>query len=58
MPDLSGIYGYPTTIFIDRKGEVREIHTGFAGPAAGKHHDEYVQEFHALVDKLLAEPAG
>jgi peroxiredoxin len=58
LPDLSGIHGYPTTIFIDRKGEVREIHTGFAGPAAGKYHEEYVQEFHALLDKLLAEPAG
>ena len=58
LPTLSGIYGYPTTILIDRMGEVRDIHTGFFGPATGAAHDEFVAEFRAKVDALLAEPAS
>lgn len=57
LPSLSGVYGYPTAIFVDKHGKVRKIHTGFTGPAAGKHYEEYVSEFRALVDELLAEPA-
>lgn len=56
LPTLSGIYGYPTTILVDRTGKVRNIHLGFSGPATGRHHEEYVAEFRALVDQLLAEP--
>jgi len=55
LPTLSGIYGYPTTILIDKRGEVREIHTGFSGPAAGAAYDEFVKVFRAQVDALLAE---
>lgn len=55
LPSLTGVYGYPTTLFIDKRGRVRKIHTGFSGPATGKHYDEYVAEFRALVDALLAE---
>ncbi|HEY0683332.1 MAG TPA: TlpA disulfide reductase family protein [Steroidobacter sp.] len=58
LPTLTGIYGYPTTIVVDRAGTVRDIHVGFSGPATGKHHEEYVAEFLALIDKLLAESAS
>lgn len=58
LPSLSGIYGYPTTIFVDRHGKVRKIHTGFTGPATGRHYEEYVNEFREFVDELLAEPAS
>jgi len=58
LPSLSGVYGYPTAIFLDRTGKVRKIHTGFTGPATGKHYDEYVVEFRALIDELLQEPAA
>jgi hypothetical protein len=58
LPSLSGIYGFPTTIFVDRKGAVRDIHVGFSGPATGKHYDEYIAEFRNKVDALLAEDAG
>ena len=57
LPMLSGIYGYPTAILVDRSGAVRAIHTGFAGPATGRHHDEYVREFRDEVERLLAEAA-
>jgi thiol-disulfide isomerase/thioredoxin len=55
LPMLSGIYGFPTAILVDRKGVVRSIHTGFAGPATGRHHDEYVKEFSEEVERLLTE---
>jgi thiol-disulfide isomerase/thioredoxin len=57
LPTLSGVYGYPTTLVIDRTGAVRDTHVGFSGPATGRHYDEYVAEFRALIDELLAEPA-
>ena len=58
LPSLSGVYGYPTAIFLDKSGRVRKIHTGFNGPATGKHYEEYVAEFTAFIDQLLAEPAA
>jgi peroxiredoxin len=58
LPALEQVYGYPTSVFIDRQGKVRKIHTGFTGPATGQHYTDYVREFRALVDELLAEHAG
>ncbi len=55
LPMLTGIYGYPTAILLDRRHKVRDIHTGFSGPATGKHYEEYVTEFTAKVEELLAE---
>jgi len=58
LPMLSHVYGYPTAILVDREGVVRSIHTGFAGPATGRHHDEYVKEFTEQVEQLLTESGG
>lgn len=55
MPTLTGVYGFPTTLIIDRKGVVRDTHVGFSGPATGRHHEEYVAEFRGLIDQLLSE---
>ncbi|MDJ1495901.1 TlpA disulfide reductase family protein [Cytophagaceae bacterium DM2B3-1] len=55
LPMLEKIKGYPTTIFIDKKGKVRRIHTGFNGPGTGKYYDEFVEDFTLFTDKLLAE---
>jgi len=55
LPQLSGILAFPTTLFIDRVGRVRRIHTGFSGPATGSHHDELIASFKATVESLLAE---
>ena len=55
LPMLNHIMSFPTTIFIDRKGRVRQIHTGFSGPSTGVYYDTYVEEFNRFMDKLLAE---
>ena len=55
---LSGVYGFPTAILLDRNGAVSSIHVGFAGPATGRHHDEHVKEFREEVERLLAEEGG
>jgi len=56
LPQLNAVLAFPTTIFVDRKGEVRSIHTGFSGPATGRHYDELVNDFTTRIDALLAEP--
>jgi peroxiredoxin len=55
LPMLDHVYAFPTTIFIDRKGGVRKIHTGFSGPATGDHYTRFVDEVKATLDQLLAE---
>ena len=55
LPMLNHILSYPTTIFIDKKGEVRRIHTGFNGPATGEKYIEFKQDFKEFVNSLLAE---
>jgi thiol-disulfide isomerase/thioredoxin len=55
LPALNGISAFPTTIFIDKKGNVRKVHTGFNGPATGKFYEAFKTEFNGLVDTLLAE---
>ncbi len=57
LPALSGILAFPTSVFIDRGGRVRRIHTGFTGPGTGEHYQALQQDFRQLIDELLAEPA-
>lgn len=56
LPMLNKVISFPTTIFIDRQGRVRRIHTGFSGPGTGKYYTEFVEEFNKTMDQLLAEP--
>lgn len=56
LPSLSAVLAFPTTVFIDRGGRVRRIHTGFSGPGTGEHFVRLQQQFNGLVTELLAEP--
>ncbi|MBF9224032.1 peroxiredoxin family protein [Hymenobacter ruricola] len=55
MPQLAKFLAFPTTIFLDKKGNVRKIHTGFSGPGTGKYYQEEVAGFEQTVNKLLKE---
>jgi peroxiredoxin len=55
LPQLTGVFAYPTTIWVDRSGTVRKIHAGFSGPATGRHHEELTREFTEFTRELLAE---
>ena len=55
LPELSKLMSYPTTIFIDKKGQVRKIHTGFSGPATGKFYEEFKAGFNQTVNELVNE---
>lgn len=55
LPMLNKIISYPTAIFVDKKGNVREIHTGFSGPGTGENYEHYKKETEELVEKLISE---
>lgn len=52
IKDVYGVTSFPTTFFVDRKGVIREIHSG--GP--GKQNDlDFHDKVKAEIEKLLAE---
>ena len=55
LPQLKGILAFPTTIFLDKKGNVRKVHTGFSGPGTGKYYQQETADFNRTVDQLLRE---
>lgn len=55
LPMLSSVLSFPTTIFLDKYGRVRKIHTGFSGPGTGPAYEAFVTEFNATMEQLLAE---
>lgn len=55
LPQVGKINAFPTTIFVDKKGYLRKIHSGFNGPATGEHYEIYKKEFEATVEELLSE---
>lgn len=56
LPALNAVLAFPTTIFIDRSGRVRKIHTGFSGPGTGEHYKRLTNDIRGTIDSLLAEP--
>jgi len=55
LPMLNHVLSYPTTIYIDKQGAVRKIHTGFNGPATGDKYKRFKTEFNAFMDGLISE---
>lgn len=55
MPALKNYVAFPTTIILDRNGNVSKIHTGFSGPGTGKYYQEFEEEFTAMILHLSAE---
>jgi thiol-disulfide isomerase/thioredoxin len=55
LPMLEGTIAFPTTIFIDKKGKVRKIHTGFSGPSTGASYQAHIDKISTFVAQLLNE---
>ncbi|CAG5077703.1 TlpA disulfide reductase family protein [Parvicella tangerina] len=55
LPALSEVLSFPTTIFIDKDGQIRKIHTGFNGPGTGPYYLKFVESTNKFVQKLLSE---
>jgi len=53
IPALQEFNAFPTTIIIDKKGNVNKIHTGFSGPGTGKYYTDFIKEFESQVDHLV-----
>jgi len=53
LPQITPIKAFPTTIFLDRQGNVQEIHASFYGPGSGGHYEEFKKEFNAIIGRLL-----
>jgi len=54
LPQLNKIMSFPTSIYINKKGEVVKIHTGFNGPGTSKYAG-FVKETEELIEGLLNE---
>lgn len=55
LPMLNHVLSYPTSVFIDKQGKVRKIHTGFNGPATGDKYTKFKAEFTSFVEALANE---
>lgn len=54
LPQLNKVSIFPTSIYLNKKGEVVKIHTGFNGPGTSK-YKTFVEETEALIEGLLSE---
>lgn len=55
LPQLTTIKSFPTTIFVNKKGNVSEIYTEFYGPASGEYYIESKNQFYETIKRLLKE---
>ena len=55
LPMLNRVMAFPTTIYIDRSGKVRKIHTGFSGPGTGENYTKLTEETDKFVRSLLKQ---
>lgn len=53
LPALNSVLAFPTTIILDRQGNIAQIHTGYTGPATGNYYEEYKKEFNQTINTLL-----
>lgn len=54
VPVIDQLRAYPTLIFIDARGNIRGVYTGFAGPATGDAHAKLRRDIESLVESMLA----
>jgi thiol-disulfide isomerase/thioredoxin len=55
FPMLNDVISFPTLIFLDKKGQIRKIHTGFNGPGTGEYYSKFVAATNKFVQSLIEE---
>jgi len=55
LPQLVGFGAFPTSIFVDREGHVRQILAGFTGPSTGEKYQEVQQRMDELAREIVAK---
>jgi hypothetical protein len=50
---LNEISSFPTSLFLNEKGDVVFIHTGFNGPGTGDVFENYKKKIEGLIENLL-----
>jgi thiol-disulfide isomerase/thioredoxin len=55
FPTIEGPIYFPTTLYIDKSGQLRKVHAGFNGPSTGPLFEQWKAEHQALVDELVKE---
>lgn len=55
LPAMESFNAFPSTIIINKAGEVHSIHTGFNGPATGQAYADYITQFEQTINELLNE---
>ncbi|MCX6224287.1 MAG: TlpA disulfide reductase family protein [Bacteroidia bacterium] len=53
LPMLNRILSFPTSVFIDRNGNIIKIFTGFSGPGTGKHYQKLTTEMTEAVEEMI-----
>lgn len=54
LPMLNAIISYPTMIFLDKDNKVKQIHTGFSGPATSQ-YEAFKEEFESNIKNILTD---
>ncbi len=52
---LNEISSFPTTLFVNSKGEIIHVHTGFYGPGTGVYYDQFKKSTESLIEPILQE---
>lgn len=52
LPFMKEFKGYPTTIYLDNKHNVKKVYTGFSGPGTGKHYEKQKSDILRFLDNL------
>jgi thiol-disulfide isomerase/thioredoxin len=55
LPMLNHVMSFPTSIYLDRQGRVRRIHTGFYGPGTGAPYLRFVEQYEAFLVEMLSQ---
>ena len=52
---IDEIKSFPTTIVLDKKHQIKKVHTGFYGHGTGSYYHKFKEDFTLLMDKILSE---